>query len=127
MRIFVRLKTGNALALTVHASDVIKEIKEMIMVKEGIAKSAQTLVFADRELRDELMLSDYDIQKNDMIHLHEEHPTRHPTRRSVPPKGLIANAWKCVSRSSWIACSSACVSFFSGSSFSSIPTAGVSI
>jgi hypothetical protein len=48
----------------------------MITAIEGIDVSAQTLMFADQELRDEMMLSDYNIQTHDVIYFREEHPTK---------------------------------------------------
>ena len=69
MQIFVKMPTGKTLTLEVESDETIASVKSKIQDKEGIPPADQTLLYGNKVLLDNRILSDYSIGKESTLFL----------------------------------------------------------
>ena len=69
MQIFVRNLKGKTLVLRVRHSDLIKTVKHMIYLRDGVPQQEQRLIFSGKQLENNRTLADYNIQQANTLHL----------------------------------------------------------
>jgi len=68
-QIFVINLAGKTLTFTIQKSTKVFGLKSMISQREGLPVEGQRLLFGGKELRDGLLLRDYNINKESTLHL----------------------------------------------------------
>ncbi|BHF79509.1 hypothetical protein SprV_0702262900 [Sparganum proliferum] len=69
IQIFVMNLKNHTITLRVQRSNTIKEVKEMIENRDGIPIKEQRLIFGCKQLKDDLTLEDYNVQRESTLHL----------------------------------------------------------
>ena len=70
IRIYIKIWTGNVIALKVKASDTVEKVKVKIQNIEGISPNRQILIFAGIELEDSRSLASYNMQDNSEVYFY---------------------------------------------------------
>ncbi|CAI8011653.1 Polyubiquitin [Geodia barretti] len=69
MQIFVRTLSGKTITLAVEGSDTVESTKRKIAAKDGLPVYRQSLVYNEREIRNEHLLREYHIVEGSTLHL----------------------------------------------------------
>ena len=69
MQLFIKTLTGKTMTVNVEGTDTVAVLKSKLTEREGIPADQQRLVFAGKNLEDDRVLSEYNIQKESTINL----------------------------------------------------------
>lgn len=69
VQIFVKNLNGKTMAIMVSPADTVKSLLEKVEVKTGIPPSQQRLLYGGKQLVPDMILADYNIQKESTLHL----------------------------------------------------------
>jgi len=90
--IYIKYISGKTISLEFKPTDNIKNIKDKIYKKEGIPPEVQILIFATKELKDNLTFLDYNIQEESTIHLILNNNLINNIKDKIPKKeGILPN------------------------------------
>ena len=70
MQIFFRTLSGKTIPLMVDGSDTVEATKLKIEAKDGLPVYRQSLVYNGREMRNEKLLRDYDVEQASTLHMY---------------------------------------------------------
>ncbi|CAI8015859.1 Polyubiquitin (Fragment), partial [Geodia barretti] len=89
MQIFVRTPSGKTITLAVESSDTVESTKRKIAAKDGLPVYRQSLVYNEREMRNERLLGDYHVLEGSTLHLYS--PTEEIRLRVRQPSGELVS------------------------------------
>ncbi|KAI9281655.1 ubiquitin family-domain-containing protein [Sporodiniella umbellata] len=69
MQIFIKSLSGKTTAFEVESSDTIESVKNKIQAQQGFFAHQQKLIFEGKPLENDCTFSDYNIQKESILHL----------------------------------------------------------
>jgi len=69
MMIKVKTLTGKEIEIDIEPNDTIERIKERVEEKEGIPPIQQRLIFAGKQMNDEKVAKEYNIEGGSVLHL----------------------------------------------------------
>ncbi|KAJ9527021.1 hypothetical protein QJQ45_025272 [Haematococcus lacustris] len=69
LMIKVKTLTGKEIEIDIEITDTIERIKERVEEKEGIPPIQQRLIFAGKQMNDEKLAKDYNIEGGSVLHL----------------------------------------------------------
>ena len=69
LQVFVKTLTGKTITLEISPTNLIRQVKNKIQDKEGVPSEEQRLIFAEKQLEDDHLVSDYGIKKDSTLHL----------------------------------------------------------
>jgi len=69
MQIFVKTYAGKTIVITIEPYDTVRDLKSRILAMEGIPIEQQRLVFAYRQLEDDMTLVHYNIRNESFVHM----------------------------------------------------------
>jgi len=65
----VKTLTGKEIEMDIELTDTIQRIKERVEEKEGIPPVQQRLIFAGKQMNDDKIARDYNIEGGSVLHL----------------------------------------------------------
>ncbi|CEG00300.1 Ubiquitin supergroup [Ostreococcus tauri] len=69
MMIKVKTLTGKEIEIDIEPTDSVERIKERVEEKEGIPPVQQRLIFGGKQMNDEKIAKDYNIEGGSVLHL----------------------------------------------------------
>lgn len=69
LQVFVKTLTGKTITLEISQTENILDVKKKIEAREGVPTDEQRLIFAEKQLRDDNLVADYEIKKESTLHL----------------------------------------------------------